>query len=144
MSKHKFNIFSDVLNRIDRKEFDHYSKLEPSDQRSIAPLVTMRWMSGVKNEQQVMMLNEFVNPYIFNMYTHPDLLWRLMCVCSPGKTTRYQWKKVEKKTSNMAIEVIKKYYNYSTREATDSLKLLAMDDIVQCAHELGYDGPQRS
>ena len=138
MSAHKFNIF-DIMARIDNKEFNYYSNLPQSDQRAIAPLVLMRWLTGCKDEQQIVLLNEFVNTMVFNIHQHPDLLWRLMCACSSGRRSRYQWTKVEKKQSNMAIEVIKSYYNYSSREAASSIKLLSAEDILQCAIELGYE-----
>ena len=141
MSKYKFNIF-DLLARIDNKEYNYYSELNEQDQKSIAPLVLMRWLSGVKDERQVMLLNEFVNPMVFNIHQHPDLLWKLLCVCSSGRRTRYKWNKLENKSSNLAIEVVKRYFSYSTREASDSIKLLLPEDIIQCAIELGYEQPK--
>lgn len=138
MSKHKFNIF-DILDHINNKEYDYYSNLSELDQKAIAPLVLMRWMSGVKDQQQIMILNEFVNSMVFNIHQHPDLLWRLMCVCSPGKRTRYSWLKNQKKGNNISIQVVKKYFNYSSKEANDALALLTIDDVVNCARELGYE-----
>ena len=57
MSKFKLDIF-DVLNRIDRGEHHLYSTLSDDERKSFAPLVVTRWMSGTKDERQIIFLNE--------------------------------------------------------------------------------------
>lgn len=134
----KLNIF-DILGQLDDKNYDFYQIATSDVQKQIVPLVLMRWMTGTKNEQQIMFLNEFVNPVVFALYSHPILLWKLMCICSPGRRSRYQWTKIESKNSKVAIDVVKEYFKYSTREAIGAVKLLSPSDILSCAIELGYE-----
>jgi ketosteroid isomerase-like protein len=38
----------------------------------------------------------------------------------------------------MALDIVKEYYDFSEREAKQSLPLLSSEDVIQLAEELGY------
>lgn len=142
MSNYKYNIF-DILAKINGKKYNYYQEATREEQKAIAPLVLQRWLSGVSGEEkerQIMFLNEFVNPYVFNLYTHPDLLWKLMCVSTSGNRVRNTYPQNSKKqSSTMKVKVIKEYFKYSQSKAEDALKFLSPEDIIRCAQDLGYE-----
>lgn len=141
MSNYKYNIF-DILAKINGKKYNYYQEATKEEQKAIAPLVLQRWLSGAseEKERQIVFLNEFVNPYVFNLYTHPDLLWKLMCVSTSGKRIRNSYPQNSKKqSSSLKIKVIKEYFKYSQSKAEGVLKFLSPEDIIKCAHDLGYE-----
>ena len=97
-------------------------------------------MTGTTSARQVYLINEFVNRYCFSLSSHKQLLINLMAVVSDGRPQRYAWLKrkgkIEKR--NMTLEVIKKYYNYSTAKASDTVNILSEESILRFATELGY------
>src|SRR5271157_4202027 len=87
----KLDIF-DLLGKLNSPHSgDIYSKLSDEEKKGFAPLVVMRWMSGTSDKRQIMMLNEFVNPYIFALGKHPHLLMMLLQVASSKTQKRYNW-----------------------------------------------------
>lgn len=136
--KHKVNIF-ELLGKISTKQREYYQNLTEEEQKSIAPYVIMRWLSGTQNAQQIYLLNEVVNPYVFDLAKHKDLLMMLLTICTSGKSQRYKWMKTKSKSGSIphVVEVVKEYYNYSTRHAVDIIPLLKDDDIILYAEELG-------
>lgn len=139
MTDYKFDIFK-ILERLSVKDVAFFEKMSEEDKKALQPLVLARWMSGTSDSFQVQMLNELVNPLVFNLGKHKQLLLNLLTISSSGKSKRYIWNKAKnnKKTSTpKCIEVIKEYYGYSTLQAKDAMPLLTDDDIFQYAWHLG-------
>ena len=138
-AKHKLDIFA-VLAALDRKDVEFFTNLTPDEQKSIQPFVLMRWLTGTYNKRQVFLINEIVNPYVFNMNNDKELLWKLLTICTTGKPQRYVWNKPGLKGSNnpTATKVVQQYFGYNSVDAAKSVKLLAHDDIVMMAEELGW------
>ena len=137
--KHKLDIFQ-VLNHISKKDKNFYKELTKEEQKALQPLTVMRWLSGTMDARQIFFLNELVNPFVFSMYTHKELLYRLMTTCTNGKSQRYYWNKPMSKKSSvtpMAVKVIKDYFGYNTIQAIQALPLLTDDDILEYAEHLG-------
>ena len=138
-TKHKLDIF-EVLKQINVKNTDFFTSLTDEEQKSIQPLVLMRWMSGNKSAQQIMMLNEFANQYVFSLSNDKKLLMDLLTICSPGHSTRANWIKRKKQSTSktpLSLEVVKEIFHYSTKEALLSLHLIDNDTILMYAGELG-------
>ena len=138
--KHKFDIF-DVLGKINKKNHTFFREMPKDQQNAIAPVVLMRWMSGTTDARQIFFLNEAVNPFVFPLANHKELLIDLMTVCAPGKFQKYKWhKSLNKRTTStpIAVSVIRDYFDYSQREAQQSLPLLSNDDVLDYAEQLGY------
>lgn len=136
---HKLDIFQ-VLDNISRKNAEFYRNLTDEEQKALMPLIVARWLSGSSSARQVYFINELVNPHIFALHQHKELLYYLMTVCAPGQRQRYFWNKtLSKKSSStpQAVSVICEYYKYSTQEALDVLPLLSNDDILKYAEDLG-------
>ena len=138
--EYKLDIFQ-VINQIDRKNSFFCSNLTEEEQKAFVPFVTMRWLTGTQNAYQVIVLNELVNPFAFSLATHKDLLYKLMTVCTSGKTQRYKWHKTtSKKTTNKphTVSVVKDFYGYNTMDALEAIKLLDDDTILTMAEQLGW------
>lgn len=137
--KHKLDIFK-TLSHISTKDRNFYSDLTEEERKAFQPRVVMRWLSGTNDARQLYFLNELVNPFVFSLYKHPQLLYNLMTICTSGRSQRYFWNKsLSKKTSTTpeVIKVIKDYLHYSTLHAIESLPLLSNETILEYAEQLG-------
>ena len=106
---------------------------------AVEPSVTMRWLSGTSNARQIFYINELVNPNVFHLHKHKELLYFLMTLCGFGPR-RYFWNKtvLKKKTAlPITISIVRRIYGYSTIEALDALPLLSNEDIMEHAEDLG-------
>ncbi len=137
---HKLDIF-EVLRNIDVKNRDYYKSLTDEEKKALSPFVVMRWMTGIRDPRQIYYMNEFVNPFVFPLQKHKDLLLELMMVSTSGKKQRYKWmKQPKKKTSGQTklVNLVKNYFGYNTKHAVDALPLLSNDDLMSYAEQLGY------
>lgn len=134
---HKLDIFK-TLERIDRKDRKFWDSLTEEERKGFTPFVVIQWLTGTKDPAQIYFLNEMVNPFIFEFGKHPELLYDLMLICSTSKKC-YQWIK-KKKTVKFpkSIDVIKRYFGYSSAHSKDTLKCFSDSDIFEMAEELGY------
>lgn len=139
MAEYKLNIFR-VLGHINKKDRQFYQTLTEQEQKAFAPLTVQRWLSGIDDPAQIIFLNELVNPYVFSLQKHKNLLYKLMTICTDGHQVRYSYPKNKSaKGSNLltVIQVVKDYFNYSTKDAFITLPLLSDEDILTYASELG-------
>lgn len=137
--KQALNIFS-VLGSLNKKQYQFYNALSDDERKALQPLVVQRWMSGTSDPAQVVLINEFVNPFVFPLHQHKELLVKLLSVASSGSNGRSKWLKAKgKRTSStpLVTGIIKDFYGYNTRDAIDALVLLSNDDVVELAVELG-------
>lgn len=144
MSAYKHEVF-DILNRISNKDNTFFDQLSDADLKDIHPLVIMRWLSGIASKQQVFLLNEVVNPYVFSLSQHKRLLIKLLTIACSGKTYRYSWSKPLSKAGSskpISLRVIGEYFKYSRKHAEQAIDLLAPDDIIAMAHELGVQADE--
>ncbi len=138
--KRSLDIFT-VLSQVSNKNGGYYSALPEGEQKELQPFVVMRWLTGTNDARQIYFINEIVNRFVFDLGSHKELMYKLMCVASSGQGKRYQWKKAaSQKTagSKEALRAIKQYYNYSTQQAMDVIGLLSDDDILNYAEEIGW------
>ena len=143
--EYKLDLFKEVLPNISRKNEKYYKSLTEEQTKEITPLVLMRWLSGANDARQIFMLNELVNPFVFVLPKHKELLVDLMTISASGKQYRYKFIKVKsKKTSKTpkVVAVIKQYFEYSTLDAIEVLPILSDDDILSFAEQLGRQPPE--
>jgi hypothetical protein len=137
----KLDIFG-LLGKIDKSSSgDIYANLSDDEKKGFAPLVVMRWMSGTSDERQIMMINSFANPLIFNLGKHPHLLMQVLQVCSSKTFKRYQWLGIKggNKKNNEALKVVSEYYEMSMREVKLLDPFPPASEVLAMADELGYD-----
>jgi hypothetical protein len=129
------------LGVLSKRDLRAYEKLSPEAKKQAAPFVLMRWMTGTSDPAQIVRINTFVNPYIFSLGAEKGLLLSLLAAAATGNTARYYWQKGPgSKSEKLRLEVIRSFYDMSTREAAD----LNIDsgDIMAMAEELGWDDDQ--
>lgn len=132
-----FDLFAGLAS-LSRGDKFWFQNLSTEGQKAAAPFVMTRWMTGTSDAQQILRINTFVNPYLFTGTTDKSGLFQLMAAAATGKNARYSWLKGPgPKSKKLTLEVIKQYYECSTREATtyriDATSLLEM------AEECGWD-----
>ena len=138
--KHKNDIF-EVLGKLNAKDGEYYDNLPEENQKALHPLLLQRWMSGTDSARQVFFLNEVVNPFIFSLYKHKSLLWKLLTIAAPGSFKKYQWvsqKSEAGQNKPVSTAVVMEYYKYNSRHARDAVKLLTYEQVVSLAGDLGY------
>jgi len=139
MAERKLDIFR-VLSEIDKKNTNFYDSLSEEEQKAFLPLIVGRWLSGTFNKQQVFLINEVVNPFIFSLYKHPKLLFYLMILCTNGKQQRYVWNKALARTPThpLSIKVIQQYFGYNKKDAEQVINVLPPEDLILFAEEMGW------
>ena len=134
----KFDLFS-FLDKLNHRDFNAYTELSAEDKKAVSPLVVMRWLSGTSDPAQLLMLNEYVNKYVFNLGTEKELLFKLMAACCSGGVRRVSWIKGPSAPKNtLSADVVRKTYECSTREAVSYLEVLTELDIMNMAEDLGW------
>lgn len=132
-----------VLGKIDVQDAHYYTKLDSQQQKAFQPYVVQRWLSGTKSPGQIVFLNELVNPYVFSLYGHKQLLYQLMTICTDGSRKKYNWVKPQKSAKNpLTIDVVCTFFNYGLREAKDVIPSLSKQQIIDYAEQLGYEKEQ--
>jgi hypothetical protein len=140
MSEKALDIFK-VLENASRKNIQFYGALDDHQQKALFPFVVQRWLSGTTSAQQVYLLNEVSNPYLFSLQKHKELIWFLMTICTSGKVQRHFWNKSPgKKTSSkpLSASAVAEYFQYSKKDANEALPLLSRDLVIGYAEELGW------
>lgn len=140
MTAPKLDIFR-VLGAVDGKQAGFYKKLDEDEQKAFQPVLLNRWMTGTDDAAQIYLTNEFLNPYVFSLSGHKQLLWQLATVCSSGDKKRYSWIKPPRKResgSPTTVRLLKEYYGYNTRHAIGALGLLTKEQTLEIAAQLGW------
>lgn len=131
----------DLISKIDQKNYDLWSGLTEEQKKEFSPLITMRWMAGVDDPFQVIMLNELVNRIVFSLPDHKELMLKLLTVCSNGKRKRCQWVpyKVTKGSikKNPVVELIAHENQISIDDAEDLVVFYTHDEIIELAEKHG-------
>lgn len=143
--KYALDIF-DILGKLSMGNTELYQTLTEEEQKSISPLVLMRWMSGTSDLRQIVFLNEFVNPFLFSIgANNKELMVKLLAIASSKQPHRYHWKGIKKKEgkeSTLGLKVLKEFYEYSTREAREVIRHLTKEDITEMAEKLGWQADE--
>lgn len=135
----KLDIFK-TLGQISVKNVNFYTDLSEEEKKGFLPVVVTRWLSGTSSAKQIYFINELVNPFVFSLHKHPQLLYYLMTLCGPGKSQRYFWNKsASNKATTMpnAVSVVREQFGYNSRQALEAMPLLSNDDILEYAEDLG-------
>jgi hypothetical protein len=137
-TKYKNDIFA-VLGQANNKNAEYFENLPEDQQKALQPLLIQRWLTGTESARQVFMINEIVNPFVFSLFRHKQLLWQLITICTPGKFQKYTWtsQKTDKHSKPVSAQIVSQYYKYSAKHAKDAVKLLTYDQVVELAHQLG-------
>lgn len=132
----KFDIF-ELLSNIDRGNVAFLDKQPIEDHKHFSPYIDSLWMA-YGSQYQTVMLNEFVNPMLFEMQKHKGLMYKMMVACSDGRSKRYQFPKLPKHTgSDPLVDVVRSFYDCSHLEASQYASMLSLDIIKEMARDVG-------
>lgn len=135
-----FDLF-EGLAKLSSRDLQWYDRLSDEDKKAASPFVIARWMTGTSDQAQLVRINTFVNPYGFSLGQEKPLLFKLLAAAATGKSKRYKWMKAPgaKSATKLRLEVIKQYYEASTREALSYANTIEPEDILTMAEELGWE-----
>ena len=135
----KIEIF-EVLRRVDAFDIAFFNNLNEEEKKGIAPYTLMLWMAGCKSPVQIRQLNAFMNSLIFDIPSvHRELLYKLACISSDGKSKRYKWikKKTNSKKYATSVDILRRHYHCSTATALGYIPLVDHDFVRRIAEGLG-------
>ena len=148
---YKIDLFP-LLRNISTKNIAYYDTLTEENLKEFSPYVIMRWLtgcSGADNARQILFLNEFVNPYAFELTLaerrgvraqHKKLLYNLLTVCTSGRDCRYKFVKTNPKRQSefpISVGIIQKMFDYSYRDANATVVLFTDENIINMGTQLG-------
>ena len=99
-----------VLNSLDSKRFNFYNNLTDEEKKGYHPIVLMRYMSSLTNnndfqQYQILVTNEFVNVGFWSLSKHPELQHQLLCFVGLGKSNQYRpWISKKSKSSMTKVD----------------------------------------
>ena len=138
---YKLDIFA-VLRELSKGNTEYFLALPEEEKKSISMYVLMLWVRGIAkdNNFHTILLNEYVNPFVFHLQKDPALLWGLLCVAAEEPYARFNWtKKPKLDTRPNTTKLLMAYYGYPELHARETLVLLQDSDILEVAADLGYD-----
>lgn len=134
---------NDVLNAIDRRDFDWYSNLSDDMKKKWSSWLFVRYTSSVKGSgaaDALLNTNEFVNKYYTDLYKHEELMWKLMCLTGSGKKQFHEWIKPPtstKKKDKVSEFISETFPHMKSDEIELYRKLNSDDDIKRMAIDMG-------
>ena len=134
---------SDVLNAIDRKDFNWYANLDAEQKKAWGSWLFIRYASSTKgNDRDDLLLNtnEFVNKHYGDIHKHEELVWKLMCLTGTGKKQYHEWIKAPNskiKKDTVSQFVAEQYPTMNGREIELFLKMNDVSDLKQMAVDMG-------
>lgn len=139
MADRKLDLFQ-LLDKISTKDGFYFHTLADDQLKEFQPFVIMRWLTGTFDKRQVYFLNAIVNPFVFDIGQHKELLYYLLTTCTAGKSQRYVWTKApsQNRKGKLTVSVLTQKYNYGKREAAEAAAILSAADIIEYAEDLGW------
>jgi hypothetical protein len=127
----------EMLGAMDRKDFDWYSKLSEEKKKAWSSWLSLRYASSAKGkdkEELLLNTNEFVNKYYKDLFKYPELLWKLFCLTSTGKSQFHEYIKPpnSKVKTDKVSQFILRMFPHMKRDFIDSLRKRenrSLDDI---------------
>lgn len=85
-----------VLQSLDRQDFGYYERLTEEERKGYVPLVLMRYMSSLADQNRnagyaVIATNDLVNIGFWNLSKHPELQHKLLCLAGIGGKQYRPW-----------------------------------------------------
>lgn len=144
--KFKLDIFS-ILGKLNSGDLNVWDSLSEEERKGFSPYIITRWMSGTNDPSQIMLLNELVNINLFGpLNKKPEIMCKLLACCGTGQPNkRFFWiaeSKKQKTTGSTILEVVKEYFDCTTKEAKYHMTFLEDDDIIDMATNLGYQADE--
>lgn len=131
-----------LLRAVDRRDGDWLAKQPEDARKEFAPLVAMRWATGVKDgitaAYALWLINRRVNRHLFDL--EPDLAYRLLASCGIGTGSTPQWVAGPRRTAgeNAALCLLAEHHPMaSDAELRMLLSLYSRDDFALFLDDCG-------
>ena len=141
----KLDLFKVVLPQIDLRNKDYYASLSAEEKKEISPYVLMRFMSSVKQQSLVdhhlIMVNEIVNRDFSCFSKHPELQWKLLCLCGAGTKQFHPWVPPGRKQAKSKVQeaLFKLHPHYKSDDLDLLEELMTDDEKTELFRSAGYD-----
>lgn len=132
--KVKLDIF-EVLRQINNKNYMYYDKLTDQEKKLFQPYLVYQWLTSTDDSMQLSILNH-IGTMVYELANYPSLMYKLFCVSSRSKNTRYSW--IYKKQPKVDAEVIiAKYLGCSIRVAKMHVDFFNDNQLKEMMDSLG-------
>jgi hypothetical protein len=144
--KYKLELAS-VLGALDRRDFNYYSKLTDEEKKGYVPVVLMRYMSSLTDQNTmapiaVLAVNDLVNIGFWSLSGHDELLHKLLCLSGISGKQYRPWlaTKKSKKPGNKIDEwILEKYPELNAQEISLIMRNLSADQFSKWIKDHGVD-----
>lgn len=142
---HKLDLTA-VLNALDRQDLNFYTRLSDDDKKSYVPLILMRYMSSLSDQNNnsayaVLATNDLVNVGFWNLSKHQELQHQLLCLTGLGKKQYRTWLPTKKtKRSNKLVKWISEQNpEFNEMELDIFISKFTKDTWEEYLKDLGLD-----
>jgi hypothetical protein len=98
----KLDIFK-ILKRLNSGDTNIWATLTEDERKGFTPYIITQWMFGTTNRTRIIYLNEIVNPQIWALQKHPELLCKLLAICGLNDQQKLKWIPLSQKKTTMVI-----------------------------------------
>jgi hypothetical protein len=135
-----------LLESIDLNQKDFYTQLSEEQKKSFSGWLAMRFTSSCQQypEHYLIMVNELVNTDFSSFKNHPELLWKLLCLCGAGIKTYHPWIPPSgKKSKNALRETLHESFVHLNSDEIDILlEINDNETFKQYFKDNGYQDDQ--
>lgn len=133
MTQSRVDIFG-IINTLQNKD-----RAVLDQEQQAAPFLLQRWLSGVSDELQILLINDVSNPHIFKLNNHPKLVHSLLLSATSGLNNRYKWIKQapSKQNNQLALTAISKYHDVTIKDAKLYSEWMTNEEIILAATFVG-------
>lgn len=104
----------DLLDQMQCKNRAYYRSLPDDQKAAFHPFVVMKWLAGTPSDDQLLLINDVVNPKVFALaHTDKDLVMDLLSACTSGRKSRFRWVKRPQSSPSKIDEVFIQVYGPS-------------------------------
>ena len=133
----------EMLNALDRNDFDFYSRLDEDQKKAFSPWLAMRYASSAKGTDAyhyLLMVNDIVNVDFSVLKKHPELQWKLLATCGIGHNSYHPYIAPGKKKKTSKVHKFLQNL-YPTLNEFELDLLVAINDnneLHKLAEDYGY------
>lgn len=133
----------DMLNALDRNDFDFYSRLDKDQKKAFSPWLAMRYASSANGNDAyhyLLMINDIVNVDFSALSKHPELQWKLLATCGIGHTSYHPYIQPGKKRVKSKLHkfILTLYPTLNEQERDLLIEMNDKNDIIQLAKDNGF------
>jgi hypothetical protein len=132
----------EMLKAVDTNDFNFYSRLSTEQKKSFSAWMAMRYASAAQGNaayHYLLMVNDIVNRDFSALKGHPELQWKLLCVCGIGQPTFHPWIAPGKKRKRSKVQAFlgERFPQLSNSEIDTLEQLNSKNDIRKLAEDFG-------